>query len=119
MEVGQNTLSFIILISKKKFVSLIDDKSYGDPNKILSWTTMSFRKSSDKLESEYQIKASHMTIKHLLKDMGYSSQSNAKMLQVDKPHPDMNEQFLFINSKATQLINEGIQSIYKQKHNIV
>jgi hypothetical protein len=39
--------------------------------------------------------------------MGYSSQTNRKMLQVGKSHPNRNDQFEYINTKVTEFISDG------------
>jgi hypothetical protein len=86
---------------------IIDGQSYGDPSKVLSWTILSFRKIASLLLSENNIKISHVTVRSVVKNMGYSSQCNTKMLQVGKPHPDRNAQFQFINSKVAEFIDAG------------
>ena len=88
---------------------LIDGYTYGDPEKEIHWVpaSMSVRKIADKLSSEYGVNVSHMTVKRLLEQMGYSKQVNQKMLQVGRPSPDRNEQFEFINKNAHDRLETG------------
>ena len=52
---------------------IIDGNTYGDPSKELHWvaSTLSLRKISNILETEYSITISHVKISQLLADMGY------------------------------------------------
>jgi hypothetical protein len=77
---------------EEKIRKIIDGKTYGDPMRILSYTTESLRKIQTELEKG-RIFAGHVTIGKILEAMGYSKQSNQKMLQAGKPHPDRNAQF--------------------------
>ena len=99
---------------------LIDGSTYGDPERVLSYTTESFRKIKDELESQ-GINISHETVGKILESMGYSKQANQKMLQVGDPHPDRNAQFEHINSTAADYIKAGdpvISVDTKKKENI-
>ena len=106
----------------QKYVQgIVDDSTYGNPEKVLSWTTESLRSIQSVLSEKHGINASHVTVGAILEDLGYSKQSNQKMLQVGKPHPDRNAQFEFINAKAKEYINAGIPVISvdtKKKENI-
>ena len=100
---------------------IVDGSTYGSPDKILSWTTESLRSIQKLLTEKYGITASHVTIGAILEDLGYSKQSNQKMLQVGAAHPDRNAQFKFINEKANEFIEAGepvISVDTKKKENI-
>jgi transposase len=86
---------------------MLDDSTYGDPEKVLTWTLESLRAIQKALEEKYNIKASHMTISAILDDLDYSKQANQKMLQVGDPHPDRDAQFKYINTKARAFIESG------------
>ena len=76
-------------------LNLVDGNSYGNPENPLSWTTKSTRNLADELRKEgYSI--SHMKVKTLLEQEGYTLQSNRKLEQVGKAHPDRNDQFTTI-----------------------
>jgi len=101
--------------------SIVDGSTYGSPEKVLSWTTDSLRSIQKALEEKHNIKASHVTIGAILESLGYSKQSNQKMLQVGEPHPDRNAQFEFIDKKAKEFIKIGepvISVDTKKKENI-
>jgi hypothetical protein len=100
---------------------IVDGATYGNPEKVLSWTTESLRKIQTKLREKYKIEISFKTVATILDDLGYSKQANQKMLQVGKAHPDRNAQFEFINNKAKEFIdaNEPVISVdTKKKENI-
>jgi hypothetical protein len=92
---------------QKHVKEIVDSSTYGNPEKILSWTTESLRSIQLKLTRNYKINASHVTIGSILEYLGYSKQGNQKMLQAGKPHPDRNAQFEFINKKAKDFIDAG------------
>jgi len=89
---------------------IIDNKTYGDPTKVLSYTTESLRKIQDELEKD-NIYIGHVTVGKILDAMGYSKQVNQKNLQFGEPHPDRNAQFEYINSTAASYIESGIPVI--------
>jgi hypothetical protein len=91
--------------------SIVDAHTYGDPQRILSWTTESLRKISEELFFSHKLKISHVTVSSILESMGYSKQANQKMLQLGKSHPDRNAQFEFINAKAKDFLNRGLPVI--------
>lgn len=72
---------------------IIDGKTYGDPEKVIHWTTQSLMSIAEKLRTGYGIEVSHTVVAGELRKMGYSKQLNQKMLQVGKAHPDRNAQF--------------------------
>jgi hypothetical protein len=45
------------------------------------------------------------TVGSILENLGYSKQSNQKMLQLGKEHPDRNVQFEYINATAKRFLN--------------
>jgi hypothetical protein len=85
---------------------IIDGKSYGDPMRVLSYTTESLRKIQKELEKD-SIFVGHVTIGKILVAMGYSKQANQKLLQAGESHPDRNLQFEYINEKANTFLHEG------------
>ncbi|MCL1982498.1 MAG: ISAzo13 family transposase [Clostridiales bacterium] len=99
---------------------LIDGSTYGNPERVLSYTTESLRKIQGELETQ-GVGISHETVGKILESMGYSKQANKKMLQVGEPHPDRNAQFEHINSTALGYIIAGdpvISVDTKKKENI-
>jgi hypothetical protein len=99
---------------------IVDDKTYGDPMRILSYTTESLRKIKKALENE-NIIVGHVTIGKILNSLGYSKQVNQKMLQKGETHPDSEAQFKYINITANGFIEAGepvISVDTKKKENI-
>jgi hypothetical protein len=92
---------------EKYIKEIIDPTTYGNPQKILSYTTTSLRAIQKTLQEKYQIKTSHVTIGTIMQAMGYSKQSNQKMLQIGEPHPDRNQQFEHINKIAQEFLDAG------------
>ena len=104
----------------EKILEIVNRATYGNPQKVLSYTTESLRKIAGTL-NENGIKASYVTVGKILEDNGYSKQANQKMLQVGEPSPDRNEQFQYINWTAQEYIDRGepvISVDTKKKENI-
>ena len=100
--------------------ALLEGSTYGDPMRVLSYTTESYRKIQGELKNQ-GIYVSHVTVSEILSAMGYSKQANQKMLQVGEPHPDRSAQFEHINDTAQEYIAAGdpvISVDTKKKENI-
>ena len=104
----------------KALLSLVENSTYGNPENPLSWTTKSTRNLADELNKQgYSI--SHMKVKTLLEQEGYTLQSNRKLEQVGSSHPDRNEQFKHINETSIFYMDRGepvISIDCKKKENI-
>jgi transposase len=103
-----------------KIRKIIDGKTYGDPMRVLSYTTESLRKIQSELES-VGIFVGYVTVGKILDYMGYSKQSNRKMLQIGEAHPNRNAQFEYINKTANEFLGKGepvISVDTKKKENI-
>ena len=99
---------------------LVDGSTYGDPERVLSYTTESLRKIEDELNSK-GIKIGRTAIAKTLNSMNYSRQQNQKMQQAGEPHPDRNAQFEHINKTAAKYLkaqNPVISVDTKKKENI-
>lgn len=90
---------------------IISNNTYGDPEKVISWTSLSLRDISDTLTEKYGITASKNAVARVLDDLGYSRQTNQKQMQAGKEHPNRDEQFVFINEKASKFINGDLPVI--------
>ena len=86
---------------------IIEGSTYGNPAKVLLYTTLSLRKIQQILLDDYQIDISHVKIGQIIEKIGYSKQQNQKNLQIGEPHPDRNGQFEYINAKASEFIDAG------------
>jgi sulfite exporter TauE/SafE len=69
----------------------------------MQYTTESLRKIEQKLKND-GITVSYVTIGEILGAMGYSKQTNQKMLQVGTVHPDRNVQFEHIKASSINYI---------------
>jgi len=85
---------------------IVDGSTYGNPERVLSYTTESLRKIEAELATQ-GILVSYKTIGKILDSMDYSKQANQKMLQVGDPHPDRNAQFEHINDTAAKYLKAG------------
>ena len=104
---GRKTLTERHPHIKEHILKIIDPKTYGDPERPLSYTTLSVRTIQDLLKRNYGEKISFRSVCSLLDEMEYSRQRNAKLLQVGESHPDRNQQFEYINEKVSQFLDEG------------
>jgi transposase len=101
--------------------SVVDEATYGTPQRELSWTTKSLDKIHSEILFKYNENIGRDVIRRLLKELGYSLQSNQKMLQIGECHCDRNRQFKFINSEISKALEakEPVISIdAKKKENI-
>ena len=101
--------------------ALVMAETYGNPENPLLWTTKTLRKIQEAILVEHQIYVSHSTVAVILTELGYSLQSNQKMLQKGEPHPDRNAQFEHINTTAKKFLEDGqpvISVDTKKKENI-
>ena len=104
----------------EKIRKIVDGSTYGNPERVLSYTTESLRKIEAELESQ-GITVSYKTIGKILDSMDYSKQANQKMLQIGEPHPDRNAQFEHINDTAAKYLKAVVPVISvdtKKKENI-
>ena len=103
----------------KELDRMIAPYARGDPENPLRWTCKSTYKLAKALQSKnYQI--SQKTVYSLLQEMGYSMQSNKKILE-GKQHPDRDQQFHFISQKVMEFQALGLPVISvdaKKKENI-
>jgi hypothetical protein len=80
--------------------ALVAPETRGDPMSPLRWTCKSTRQLADALgERGYSV--SYPVVADLLRQLGYSLQANAKMIE-GKDHPDRDEQFHYINAQVKQ-----------------
>src|SRR3989304_727372 len=98
--------------------SLVEPTTRGDPQSPLKWTCKSTRELSRELKKRgYPV--SHTTVARLLKDAGYSLQSNRKTVE-GKQHPDRNAQFEHIHRrvKSQQRAGQPALSVDTKKKEI-
>jgi transposase len=88
---------------------LVEPTSRGDPESSLRWTSKSVRNLAEELQTKgYEV--SFRSVSTILKDLGYSLQSNKKMNE-GSSHVDRDAQFRYINQTVEQAIEDGNPSI--------
>jgi transposase len=100
-------------------LSIVEPHTVGDPMKVLLWTSKSIRKIQELLKKEgYEV--SHELIRQILRNLGYSLQSNKKT-QEGGNHPDRDAQFEFINNKSKEFIsgNQPVISVDCKKKELI
>lgn len=101
-------------------LALVDKESYGNPENPLRWTCKSTRNLAEELTKEgHPIR--HNAVYDLLSAQGFTMQTNRKLMQIGKQHPDRNEQFQHINDTVLTYMSEGepvISIDCKKKENI-
>ena len=84
---------------------LVDPMTRGDPESPLRWTCKSTGQLAEGLRKvDFEISAS--SVGRLLKEAGYSLQTNQKVLEGTN-HPDRNKQFEYINTLVRRFQNSG------------
>lgn len=84
---------------------MLEPVTRGHPESVLKWTCLSTRSLALALKKQGH-PVSHVKVGELLKNAGFSLQSNAKRLEGNQ-NPDRNEQFLYINKKTGKYISAG------------
>ena len=102
---GRKRIADIDEVLMSDLKEIIDSTTRGDPESPLSWTCKSVRRIADELTTRGH-GISYRTIARILPEIGYSLQSNSKVLE-GADHPDRNEQFEHINNKAKELMSAG------------
>lgn len=92
---------------KERVQEILDTNTYGDPERVLTWTNLSLRGIVDELLSRFNIKTNKNVIANIMEELGYSRQVNQKMEQVGSQHKDRDSQFRYINDKAKSFIENG------------
>jgi len=91
----------------EKIEEVVRESTYGNPERVLLWTTLSLRGIAEELLKRHGINVSRNIVSRALEKLGYSKQQNQKNLQVGDPHPDRDAQFRFINDKAQGFLDAG------------
>lgn len=89
----------------KSLENLVEPVSRGDPESPLRWTCKSLRTLETELKKQGHI-VGRTVISDLLHELGYSLQSNAKVIEGNQ-QADRNEQFEYINTLATQFLSKN------------
>jgi hypothetical protein len=85
---------------------IVSVDTFGNPEKVLSYTTKSLRKIEGVLQEKGH-NVGYDVVSDILKELGYSLQLDQKMLQTGEAHIDRDMQFRFINDKAESFMKQG------------
>lgn len=99
---------------------ILESETYGDPERVLYYTTKSLRSIADELK-RLNFNVSHVLVGRLVEQLGYTKQCNQKLQQVGKQHPRRNDQFEAINKYSKAALEQGLPVISidcKKKENL-
>ena len=98
---------------------VVEPYTVGDPESLLLWTSKSVRKIKELLE-EQGYKVSHELIRQILRESGYSLQTNRKTKEGGN-HPERDAQFEFINTQSKEFIsaNQPVISVDCKKKELI
>lgn len=94
---------------QKVIEEIVSPHTMGDPMKTLQWTSKSLRNIAD-LAKERGYNISHQLVKGILKNLGYSLQSNRKTDE-GGCHEDRDAQFEYINAVSTTFLDSNLPVI--------
>ncbi len=94
---------------KQVIQEIVSPHTMGDPMKTLQWTSKSLRNIAG-LAKERGYIISHQLVKGILKDLGYSLQSNRKTDE-GGTHEDRDAQFEYINNISTAFLDSNLPVI--------
>ena len=107
------------LTLKRDLEALVEPTTRGDPMSPLRWTCKSVRRLAQELKAQGH-ETSHRMVAEILKELGYSLQSNVKRLEGGN-HPDRNVQFEYLNEQVRQqqAIGNPVISVDTKKKELV
>lgn len=85
---------------------LIDGNEYGNPMKVISYTSKSTRTLAEEL-TKAGFTVGKTAVCDVLRAAGYSLQGNRKLEQVGSSSPDRDSQFRYLNKKAADFLGAG------------
>lgn len=100
---------------------ILEESTYGDPERVILYTTKSLRSIADCVEENKHLSISRNIVSRIIDELGYTKQKNQKMEQVGSQHPDRDAQFKHINRTGKKYIKAGnpfISIDCKKKENI-
>lgn len=102
-----------------ELAALVDPDTRGDPMSALVWTTKSTRRLAGDL-TERGHPVSDRTVSRMLREAGFSLQSNAKVIE-GKQHQDRDGQFRYLNDQVAEHASAGqpVVSVDTKKKELV
>ena len=101
--------------------SILQETTYGDPMRVIQYTTLSLRKIASIVYERTGKAISRNIVSNILDELEYTKQKNQKMEQVGEQHPDRDSQFKHINERGKAFLAEGLPFISidcKKKENV-
>lgn len=116
---GRKSLINKDLSLKSDIELIVAPATRGDPENPLLWCAKSLRNIASALNKESK-RISHETVANILKELGFSLQSNRKTKE-GGDHPDRDAQFNFINEKVKdfQHRNQPVISVDTKKKELI
>ena len=107
------------LTLKRDLEALVEPTTRGDPMSPLRWTCKSVRRLAKELKIQGH-ETSHRMVAELLKELGYSLQSNVKRME-GGDHPHRNAQFEYLNAQVReqQALGNPVISVDTKKKELV
>ena len=96
---------------KEIIEEILETNTYGDPERVITWTNLSLRDIVTELDNRYQIVTNKNVVADMMEELGYSRQVNQKNEQVGSQHVDRDAQFQYINKTAKSFIKKGLPVI--------
>jgi hypothetical protein len=106
---GRKRLGVVDPSIKAALERLVEPDSRGDPQSPLRWTCKSTRRLAQELMAQGHA-VGPTTVRHLLKEAGYSLQANRKT-RGGESHPDRDAQFRYINRRVKAQQRQGQPAI--------
>ena len=102
-----------------QLAGLVDPVTRGDPMSLLMWTTKSTRNLADALTAMGHA-VSDRTVARMLRDLGFSLQSNAKVVE-GRQHEDRDAQFRYLAGQVAEHADAGqpVVSVDAKKKELV
>ena len=106
---------------KDKIEEILSTNTYGDPERVLTWTNLSLRDIVRELKSKHNIIPNKNVVSDIMEELGYSRQVNQKLEQVGSQHKDRDKQFQYINDKAKEFLskNDPVISVDTKKKELI
>lgn len=106
---GRKAKAVLLPDLAKILEELVESGTRGDPESPLRWTSKSTRHLSRELKSR-GLRVSHTLVSSLLRESGYSLQSNVKTKE-GTSHPDRNAQFEHISAVVKRRLKRNLPCI--------
>jgi hypothetical protein len=94
--------------------NLLEESTYGDPERVIVYTSLSHRKIAEKVKENLGVDISRNIVGDVIESLDYSKQKNKKLQQVTGLNVDPDErdrQFRHINETSKQYLKDSLPVI--------